>query len=402
MIDAALSFGGVVPGSIVEPRDRGELATAVRDLYAGGHAFAFLGGGMDRELGNAPRALDTAVRTTALDRVIEYAPEDQTITVEGGMTLAAIDRVLAGEGQMLPIDVGDRERATIGGSIVSNAFGVRRHRYGSFKDMIVGVELVRPDGTVAHGGGKVVKNVAGFDLPKLVVGSLGTLGAVASVTLRVFPKPEASAAIVVRNLRRNVEEGDALTAALLDAQLEPVAIAWHRGTESDPAYAIFEGSPEAVDAQMQRALELAGAIAGSAVAASPSEMAAFWEYERDVRRRGAWRVRAYTAPAMVHLERETAFHAWGGAHLAACYPSLGIFFASGVDDGRSLDDVAATVRITRLEALGEAIFHAMPQRWRGSVDAWGDPPPSFPLMRALKAQFDPKGLCNPGRFVGGL
>jgi glycolate oxidase FAD binding subunit len=402
MNDGALTFAGVAAKTVVEPRDRAELASIVRELYAAETAFGFLGGGMDRELGNPPRALDTVIRMTALDRVIEYAPEDQTITVEAGMTLGALDRVLAEHGQMLPLDVGDRERATVGGSIAANAFGVRRHRYGSFKDMIVGVELVRPDGTCVRGGGKVVKNVAGFDLPKLVVGSLGTLGAIAAVTLRVFPKPEASTTIVVRNLRRNVEEGDALTAVLSAEQLEPVALAWHREVEGDPAYAIFEGSAEAVDVQVLRALELAGHVAGSAVVATPGDLAAFWEYERDVRRRGAWRARAYTAPSMVHLERDTAVHAWGGAQLAVCYPALGIFFASGVDDGRSLDDVAATVRITRLEALGEAIFHAMPLRWRGSVDAWGEPPPSFPLMRALKTQFDPKGLCNAGRFVGGL
>ena len=402
MIDPGMTFAGVSPNRVVEPRTRGELAATVADLYAAGSAFAFLGGGTERELGNPPTALDTIVRTTALDRIIEYAPEDQTITVEAGVTLEALDRVLADHGQMFPIDVGDRGRATVGGAIATNAFGARRHRYGSLRDMIVGVEFVRPDGTRARGGGRVVKNVAGFDLPKLAVGSLGTLGAIASATLRVHPRPETSTTIVVRNQRRNVEEGDPLAAAFLAAQLEPTAIAWHRTVDGDPVYAIFEGSVAAVEAQVGRALGLATQIAGSAAVASPGEVAAFWEYERDLRRRGAWRARTYTAPALVNLERDTAIHAWSGAQLAACYPALGIFFASGVDDGRSIDDVTATVRITRLEALGEAIFHAMPLRWRGYVDAWGDPPPSFPLMRALKASFDPKGLCNPGRFVGGL
>ncbi len=400
--EPGLTFAGVAPGSVVVPRDRDELAAIVRDLYAADAAFAFVGGGTDRDLGNPPVALDTAIRTTLLDRVLEYAPEDQTITVEAGITLGALDRVLAEHGQIFPVDVGDRERATIGGAIATNAFGPRRHRYGSLRDMIVGVEMVRPDGTRVRGGGRVVKNVAGFDLPKLAVGSLGTLGAIVSATLRVYPKPAASATIVVRNLRRNVEEGDALTAAFEAAKLEPTALAWHRTVDGDPVYAIFDGSPAAVEAQVARGIALASQIAGSAAPAPPEEIAAFWEYERDVRRRGAWRARTYTAPALVHLERDTAVHAWSGAQLASCYPGLGVFFASGPDDGRSIDDVTATVRITRLEALGEAIFHAMPQRWRGYVDAWGDPPPSFPLMRALKNNFDPKNLCNPGRFVGGL
>lgn len=396
------AVAGVVPQSVLVPPDRDAFAEAVRDLYADGAAYAVFGGETERELGNPPRRLDAILRTSALGRVLDYAPEDQTITVEAGITFAALDAVLAEHRQMLPIDVGDRGRATIGGAIAVNNFGVRRQRYGSFKDMILGVEIVRPDGTRARGGGKVVKNVAGFDLPKLMVGALGTLGSIVAVTLRVYPLPEASRTIVVRGVRRNVEEGDALLGAFVREQLEPAAIAWHRTFDGDPVYAIFEGRAGAVDAQVERALELAAGLADSASPATSGELAAFWEYERDVRRRGAWRARTYTAPALVNLERDTAFHAWSGGQLAVCYPGLGVFFASGADDGRSIDDVTATVRITRLEALGEAIFHAMPARWRGFVDAWGEPPPSFPLMAALKAKFDPKGLCNPGRFVGGL
>lgn len=402
MNDAPPAIAGVAARRVVTPPDRDELAATIAELYAAGLGYAALGGETERELGNPPRALDTIVRTTKLDRVLDYAPEDQTITVEAGITLGALDRVLASHGQMLPVDVGDRERATVGGSIATNAFGPRRRRYGAWRDLILGVELVRPDGVRARGGGKVVKNVAGFDLPRLVVGSLGTLGTIASVTLRVYPAPVASGAIVVRHLRRNVEEGDALVAALLAEQLEPSAIAWHRGVDGDPVYVFFEGAPASVGVQTERALALAAEIAGSAVPATADEIAAFWEYERDVRRRGAWRARTYTAPALVNLERDTAVHAWSGAQLAVCYPSLGVFLASGPDDGRSIDDVTATVRITRLEALGEAIFHAMPLRWRGYVDAWGEPPPAFPIMRALKTNFDPKGLCNPGRFVGGI
>ena len=394
--------GGVSARAAIAPRDRAELATAIGDLYAAGQAFAVIGGGTERELGNPPSALDTVVQTTALNRVLEYAPEDQTITVEAGITLGALDRVLAEHRQMLPVDVGDRERATIGGMLATNAFGPRRAKYGSLRDMILGVELVRPDGTRVRGGGKVVKNVAGFDLPKLVVGSLGTLGAIAGVTLRVYPEPPVTRAIVARDLRQNVEQGDALAAALLAERLEPIALAWHRGLDGDPAYAFFAGSADVVEAQVQRALALAREIAGSVAIVDEAELAAFWEYERDVRRRGAWRARTYTAPSLVNLARETAVHGWSGAQLAACYPSLGVFLASGVDDGSSLDDVTAMVRITRLEALGETIFHTMPARWRGYVDAWGDPPPAFPIMRALKTAFDPKGLCNPGRFVGGL
>ena len=168
-----VSIAGVTPARTLVPADRVQLAATVRELYAAGKSFAFVGGGTELELGNPPRPLEAVVRTTALDRVVEYSPEDQTITVEAGMRLAALDAVLAQHDQLLPLEAGDRKNATVGGAIATNAFGAQRHRYGSIKDLIVGIEIVRADGVIARSGGKVVKNVAGFDLPKLMVGSLG-------------------------------------------------------------------------------------------------------------------------------------------------------------------------------------------------------------------------------------
>ena len=185
---------GVEPRAVVEPHGVAELAACVAALYASDSSFAFAGGGTELELGNAPHSIDTQVKVTGCDAVIEYAPQDQTITVEAGLTLAAVNAVLANEGQFLAIDAAEPERTTIGGAIATNLYGGRRLRYGSVKDTIVGIEIVRPDGTRARGGGKVVKNVAGFDMPKLMVGSLGTLGAIAAATFRVHPVAERRAA----------------------------------------------------------------------------------------------------------------------------------------------------------------------------------------------------------------
>ena len=122
----------------------------MRELHAARKPFAFVGGATQLELGNAPRALDTVIRTLGLDAVVDYTPEDQTITVEAGVTLAELDRVLAQHGQMLPLDAADRERATVGGVVAANAYGRRRQRYGTAKDLIVGVGIVRPDGVRAR------------------------------------------------------------------------------------------------------------------------------------------------------------------------------------------------------------------------------------------------------------
>lgn len=376
---SATVIAGVSARADVTPADRAELAAAVRELYANGAAFAFAGGGTELDLGDPPRALDTVVRTARLDRVLDYAPEDQTITVEGGMPFAALDAVLAEHGQWLPLDVPDRGRSTVGGAIATNAFGPLRHRYGSLKDLIVGVEIVRPDGTRARGGGKVVKNVAGFDLPKLMVGSLGTLGAIASATLRVFPRPAAARSVLVLA----APDGPFFDALQNDRSLEPVAVVHF------PARGVlcsFDGIAPAVDDQCARVRALAAEHGSEAQALAPEAVDYFAQTERAVRTEGAWRWTRRTHPVRA---REPVERSLGDVR-AAAYPTLGVTRFAADDD-------------PRMELRGsDIVFHAMPQHARGRIGAWGTPPPSFPIMRALKANFDPKGLCNPGRFVGGL
>jgi glycolate oxidase FAD binding subunit len=386
---------------IYVPSDRDALTATLVELAQRGARFCCTGGETELGLGNLGVPVDAVVRTTGLQRVLEYAPEDQTITVEAGMTFAALDEILASNRQMLPLDVGVRERATIGGAIAMNAFGARRHRYGSLKDMLLGIEIVRPDGIRARGGGRVVKNVAGFDLPKLMVGGLGTLGAILSVTLRVYPLPAASAGIVVRGVRRERDMLDPLARAFLQERLEPTVLAVQHNDGDERTTVLFSGDPHAVEAQCERALALALTCAEEAHMATPVDCAEFWAAETAVRCGGAWRTRTLVPPTAVERARTFPF-VWNGAHRASIYPTLGIFFASGSDDERSTSDVAATIATTRRELGGELIFHAMPERWRAAVDAWGPPPADFPIMQALKTAFDPATRCNPGRFVGGL
>ncbi len=382
-MNATISIAGVTPARDLAPVDRRQLVAMVTELAAGKRAFAFAGGGTDLEFGNAPRALDAVIRTTALDRVLDYAPEDQTVTVEGGMRVAALDAVLAESGQMLPLDVGDRAQATIGGAIATNAFGSRRHRYGSIKDLIVGVEIVRPDGTLARGGGKVVKNVAGFDLPKLMVGSLGTLGAIVSATFRVFPVPPSLRAIAV-----DCAPASALYRACIDDRaLDPAAVSW---SPAGGLLLVFAGLAAAVDAQLERVAARAAEHGVDARELDGDALARAQQVERDLRRRGAWRAAIGRAPAAaVPL-------AFASTAERVDFPTLGVTLVASDDEPFALADVE------RARATSNVVMHAMPGRIRASLDAWGPPPPAFGLMRALKAQFDPHGLCNPGRFIGGL
>ncbi len=380
---ATISIAGVTPARDLAPDGRTQLVAMVRELAAAKRTFAFAGGGTDLDFGNAPRPLDAVIRTTALNGVIDYAPEDQTITVEAGMRVGALDAVLAEAGQMLPIDVGDRAHATIGGAIATNAFGSRRHRYGSIKDLIVGIEIVRPDGTLARGGGKVVKNVAGFDLPKLMVGSLGTLGGIVGATLRVFPIPEETSAIAL-----DVTPRHSLYRALIDDRsIDPVAVTW---SAESGVVLTFAGIAAAVEAQIARVVAAADAAGELATVLDADAVLRAHARERDVRRRGAWRATVAHALAMplplLLAESATQLD----------YPTLGVSVVAGDDEPFTVEAVE------RARSVANVLVHAMPNRVRASLDAWGPPPPAFPLMRALKTRFDPHDLCNPGRFIGGL
>jgi glycolate oxidase FAD binding subunit len=376
------------------------LAEIVRERYARGSTFAFVGGGTQLDLGNRPSGLDTIVRTTALDRVIDYTPEDQTITVEAGMTLGALDRILAEQGQMLPLDAGDRERGTIGGAIAANLAGRHRLRYGTVKDMIVGVAIVRPDGTPSHGGGKVVKNVAGFDLPKLMVGSLGTLGAIATATLRVYPAPEASAFVTGAFEDDDgfvARDAAALSAALVRERLEPVAM-W-ASSRPDGRYRVtveFAGSGVAVEAQC-RACERLIAESGVSARSCASDSD---EGERETRARyaSAPRIKTGFPPASFAPLDELIRPLIDGDTTVLAYPGVGI---AVIRPAASVDHRALLAAIRKREDM-TAVVEAMPPQWAADVDAWGNPPRALRLMRALKTSFDPRGLCNPGRYVAGL
>jgi glycolate oxidase FAD binding subunit len=404
-VTQTVAVAGVTPREVVTPRSIDELAERVRDLHAARKPFAFVGGGTHLELGNAPRDLDTVLRTTALDEVVDYTPEDQTITVEAGVTLGELDAVLAEHGQMLPLDAADRGRATVGGVVAANAYGRRRQRYGTAKDLIVGVGIVRPDGVRARGGGKVVKNVAGFDLPKLMVGSLGTLGAIATVTFRVYPLPAAIRAAVL-HFEHEPAIGGVLR-ELVARRLEPESIALYNYRA---LVVTFAGTQAGVDAQMTTLDEIARTSGSEAVELSDLEREAYEQRERAVRRDGPWRLRVVAPPSEPVA---TAANAVPASPLAVpvAYPMLGIAlhaysdatFAGGAD--ASPDWHVRDLRQTVADAThgrGHVVFDAMPDEARPLVDAWGPPPPSFLLMRTLKANFDPLGLCNPGRFIGGI
>lgn len=201
----------------------------------------------------APPRADLVVETSKFDRVLEYTPSDQVVIAECGITLGALQRELAKNGQRLALDPPYAEKATLGGIVASNSYGPLRTRYGSVRDLIIGISILRADGTRAKGGGKVVKTVAGFDLPKLMCGSRGTLAMIATVTFRVHPLPEASTTVVARGIdAAGVIE---LVRKVRQLQLEPAAmIAEHRNKYD--VWIRFEGFGAGVRAQREKLRDL--------------------------------------------------------------------------------------------------------------------------------------------------
>src|SRR5437588_6125514 len=178
---------GVLPLSVIEPATSEELAGVLKAATAAGLRVISRGGASKIDWGNPPRAADLIVSTCRLKRIIEHAWADMTATVEAGCTVGQFQQILAEHGQRLALDPLWQDRTTIGGILATNDSGPLRIRYGSLRDLVIGITLALPDGTLAKSGGKVVKNVAGYDLPKLATGALGTLGIITQAIFRLHP-----------------------------------------------------------------------------------------------------------------------------------------------------------------------------------------------------------------------
>jgi glycolate oxidase FAD binding subunit len=395
------------------PSTLAEATEALQRADRDRERILFLGGGTELTLGAPPDGVEVLLSTERLERIVEYAPLDQIVAVEAGVRLASLQDVLARSGQMLALDSPWAGRATLGGLVATNAFGPRRTRYGSIRDLIIGISMVRADGTEARAGGKVVKNVAGFDLPKLMVGSLGTLGFIATVTFRLHPRPETERTVLFPDLDADAVRQVAL--ALRQAQHEPGAVAAlvHEGGDDlgvrfDGRFELgvrFEGFEAGVRQQAMKLLDLATGQRWRAESIGAETARAFWARHDDARESSAG-FRAKLAAQPMDLER-VANAAIGSLFAAlevprcVCYPTLGLAFVAG--EVRIAGQVAAAVSAAR-EAVpeGSVVIHAAPPEVRAAVDVWGPPPAALPLMRAVKQRLDPARRLAPGRFVGGL
>jgi len=358
---------------IVTPTTAQELALQLAEANAGKRLVLPRGGGSKSDWGNPGARADVVLSTSGLDRVVEHAWGDMTATVEAGCTVANLQGALAQHGQRLAIDPLWPERATIGGILATNDSGALRLRFGSLRDLIIGITIALPDGVLAMSGGKVVKNVAGYDLPKLMTGSLGTLGVIVQATFRLHPLPAHR-----RTLSAVVADLNAAQSLMLGIQASQLAhSALQLRTASMEVDILFEGTEAGIGAQQR----------------SVGAMAAFRESPHDVwmARERLWPAGDATVVKFSVLPSEIA------QTLGRLKPSSAVVQATGIGYAKLEGGDLAKLR-RDVEARGGSLVILTPS----DLDAWGSGGDSLPLMRAVKRQFDPNDILNRGRFVGGI
>ena len=391
---------GVIPQMVAEPAGPDELARTLRAANAAGAAVIPRGGGTKLGWGNPPRRADLVLSTARMNSVLEHAWADMTASVEAGCTVAALQQRLAAHGQHLAIDPLWPELATIGGILAANDSGALRVRYGSLRDLIIGITVALPDGTLAKSGGKVVKNVAGYDLPKLITGSLGTLGVITQAIFRLHPQPKTERTITFE--AGSAEALNEFLLAFLDSQLPFTGLQMRVGEGRTPELDIrFAGTPAGIEAQVNQARKLAiGARETESPSAPWKAQQRLWDLPGQ-----ALLAKISVLPADLHalcaLTRTAAQARGIDWSLVVQGVGVGWLRLSGTDT--ALIEVARFVRGEIANKLGGSFVaygcKALP---KSQVDVWGVPGDEMPLMRRVKEQFDPAGTLNPGRFVGGI
>jgi glycolate oxidase FAD binding subunit len=390
---------GVEPSFVAEPGSVEETSELLRFANDQGLAVSVRGGGTKTALGNPPRELDLILGTARMNEVIEHVPGDQVVRVQAGIKLQDLQNRLAGTEQMLGIDPPERG-ATIGGVVAANSTGPRRYRYGTIRDLIIGITVVLSDGTVAKAGGKVVKNVAGYDLSKLFTGSLGTLGVIAECNFRLHPRPEAARTVALEP-ESTLAAGQAAQ-AIMHAQLVPSAVELNWSEDTRLLTVLIEGIEPSVEAQAETASYLLrgfGELADEE-ADSLGPLAPPGAGDDEVA------IKISTPPVELTGVLDSTLGACSRRGVAARitgHAGVGVTYAalSGADEEARVQ-VVEELREIWTRRGGSVVVREAPPTFKERVEVWGPLGSRLELTRRVKEKFDPRGTLNPGRFAGGI
>jgi glycolate oxidase FAD binding subunit len=412
----AYGLDGKKPKVVISPGTIDEVSKVVAFSNEQHLTIIPRGNGTKMGMGRIPKKMDIILSTKHLNRITDFDYDNLTISVESGITLKEVQDRLAreGKGYFIPLDPAFTDRATLGGIAATNSSGPKRLLYGTARDLTIGMKIVFPNGDMVVSGGKTVKNVSGYDMCKLLIGSYGTLGIICEMTLKLLPLPEKEATLWVPFKR--LEEVDKFVHEIKGSQLLPASI------EILNSMAVkkigLEGVAESIDRQITEIghmVEKHGAL--EIVTLSSEKHNAFWIALRNFSKRLAG-----DYPNLLSLksnilisecgemvgEYEKITRKFGMDCAFVCHSGSGILY-SYVLTGKSwrskIESLIEFIRRLSSEAVkhgGNLVVESSPLLIKKKVDVWGQSRDDYRVMRRLKEQIDPTGIFNPGRFLGGI
>ena len=407
------AIDGIVPQAVASPRTSEQLCRLLSIANAEGLAIAPRGGGTQLALGNRLRRLDIVADLTALDRIVQHNAADLTLAVEAGITLSSLRAELAAEGQFLPLDAPLPDNATVGGTLAAGISGPLKWQYGSARDLVIGMKVAQPDGRITQSGGNVVKNVSGYDMARLHVGGLGTLGVITEVSFKLTPLPRDETTLI-----GHFGAIDACMSAALgifNSGVMPLAMTLFNRTVSDKVLSSDEQSEHLALAvrlggrprTLRRMENEAFFVIRESTAAVErldddsgdlwSALADYGNSEGDLAEMSA---RISVLPG--RLGEATEALSRNGEPAIVAHPGYGMMNAHWFNSGADLRDAIHATREEIHRIGGTFIVERAPFEVKDQLDIWDYTGDSLDIMRRLKEQYDPNGILNPNRFIGGI
>ncbi len=379
-------------------------------------------------LGNVSGKMDLVLDLERLNTVVDFQPEDLTATVEAGIAIDTLQAALAQRGMFLPLEAPLAQKATVGGVLAANTSGPRRHAYGLPRDWLIGISVVSADGTETKAGGKVVKNVTGYDLNRLYTGSLGTLGVIVEATFKLAPRPASTAALTASfdSIGAAVDAGR----NLLDQPYSPqgvhvlsrdasIRLEQHGGHQAS-VLAFFEGpGAELVERRVQECSRIfhdVGAVGITSISGPEysSILGRLTDLGWSSESKPDLMIKINVPPSGVaglveKFRQDPLLVKAPGISADVGFGMVRLFWWEGGDSAApaAFDEpvmlkVIQSVRELANAAGGNAVVELCPLAIKRQIDVWGESPQSIEIMRRIKNKFDPSGILNPGRFVGGI
>ncbi|MEH2162728.1 MAG: FAD-binding oxidoreductase [Nostoc sp.] len=390
---------GKSPSCIVYPHSQQQLAAVIAKAHSHNWRVLPCGNGSKLSWGGLAKGVDVVVSTERIKQLIEHAVGDLTVTVEAGMKFSVLQALLAKSRQFLALDPAAPESATIGGIVATGDTGSLRQRYGSVRDQLLGITFVRADGEIAKAGGRVVKNVAGYDLMKLLTGSYGTLGFISQLTFRLYPLSEASGTVVLTGNAEAVSQaadilrGSALTPVQADLLSTKLVSSLGLG-EGLGLIARFQSISESVKEQSNRVLEVGQKLGLDGAIFTDGDEASLWQRLQE-------RIHTNATESVITCKigvlPTAAVEILTQVELGLIHISSGL----GLLQLESKNQVLK-VRDSTQANRGFLTILSAPMAVKEQIDVWGYTGNALPLMRRIKEQFDSKKILSPGRFVGGI